>query len=344
MRRLLPILCAFGALVPLAGCTTTILTIPDRVITEEFFQDAAEAVDILLVIDNSCSMDAEQDRLSREFEAFVEFFYVANTDYHIGVTTTDMEDDGERGSLFGQTRVITRSTPDPAQAFRDNVQVGVSGSGFEQGLEGARTALSPGMTNGVNNGFLRDESELSVIFVSDEDDASMGTIDQFLTGFYDLKGQRNRRAFRASALTGVHPITGQPASCGLDPTDPFAGADDAPRYADLVVKSGGVLRSICADDFNGVVGQMGLSASRMTDTFRLREEPRPETLEVVIFVPGTPEFLGDGIELPGIGLEPDGRFSWLLETDGIEHWIRFLDVDNLPPLNTRVLVTYERKI
>ena len=88
-------------------------------------------------------MEAEQDQLSREFESFVEFFFVANTDYHIGVTTTDMEDAGERGRLFGDTPVITRETPDPAAVFRENVRVGTNGSGFEQGFEAARTSLSP---------------------------------------------------------------------------------------------------------------------------------------------------------------------------------------------------------
>jgi hypothetical protein len=315
--------------------------IEDRIIFDEFFQDPAEAVDILLIIDNSCSMLAEQEKLSTEFEAFVEFFFVANTDYHIGVTTTDMDYQGEQGRLVGDTKVITRSTPDPAQVFRENVLVGADGSGYEQGLEAARTALSQGRLNGVNAGFYRDEAELSLIFVGDEDDASQGTVDEFLSGFYELKGQRNRRAFQASALIGVHPITGEPAVCGRDPGDPFAGADDMPRYWDLATKSQGVVSSICADDFNSIVHEMGLAASRVSDVFTLSRDPVPETVEVTIFVPGSPEFLGDGWPLPQVGLE-DGRFAWVLEGDGQANWIRFVDQEDLPPISSRILVTYER--
>jgi hypothetical protein len=340
MRMYVAPLIAALAAIPLVinACNETTLIVPDFTVVDSFLQDPAEKVDILLVVDNSGSMLAEQEQLSQEFESFVEFFLIADTDYHIGITTTDMEDHG--GRLLGNPPIITRSTPNPAAVFRENVLVGVEGSGFEKGIQAAWSALSPAMQSGANAGFYREDAALSVIFVSDEDDGSNYPVHDWLDAFWDIKGQRNRDLFNASALAGVNPQTNMPEPCGEVGEDPFAGARDAPRYWELVTESRGTIRSICADDFNGLVSEIGLAASRLRDRFYLSQEPRePELIEVTIFIPGTPEFGGDGFELPPEGHE--GRWSWVYETAGADHWIRFVDADSWPPIGARIVVTYE---
>jgi len=325
-------------LLPLAACGSPPLRKLDLTVVDAFIQDPAEQVDILFVIDNSYSMLAEQEKLSEEFEAFIEFFFVANTDYHIGITTTDME--VEAGYLVGDPKIITRATPNPAAVFRNNVLVGTEGSGFEQGFAAAWTALSPNMRSGPNAGFFREEAALSILFVSDEDDGSNFPVHSWIDAFWDLKGQRSRDMFNASALTGVHPVTNEPAACGQDGNDPFAGARDAPRYWDLATQSRGVVRSICADDFNALIVEMGLATSRLRDRFYLSEEPRDVAgIQVVIFLPNTADFLADGTPLPPEGV--DGAYSWAYETAGEDHWIRFLDTSALPPIGARLTVTYE---
>jgi hypothetical protein len=327
-----------ASLLPLGGCGDPTLRPLDFTVVDVFIQDPAEQVDILFVVDNSYSMLAEQQKLSQEFEAFIEFFFVANTDYHIGITTTDME--VEAGYLVGDPKIITRSTPNPAAVFRNNVLVGTEGSGFEQGFAAAWTALSPAMRSGPNAGFFREEAALSILFVSDEDDGSNFPVHSWLDAFWDLKGQRDRDMFNASALTGVHPVTNDPDSCGQIAGDPFAGARDAPRYWDLATQSRGVVRSICADDFNALVAAMGLATSRLRDRFYLSAAARePAEIEVVIFLPNTADFLADGTALPAEGL--DGTYAWAYETTGDEHWIRFLDTAALPPIGARLTITYE---
>lgn len=323
---------------PLASCEPPPLRRLDFTVVDSFIQDPAEKVDILFVVDNSWSMLAEQEKLSEEFESFVEFFFVANTDYHIGITTTDM--DVEAGHLVGDPKIITRATPNPAAAFRNNVLVGTEGSGFEQGFQAAWTALSPTMQGGPNAGFFREEAALSILFVSDEDDGSNFPVHAWLDAFWDLKGQRNRDMFNASALTGVHPVTNEPSACGQAEDDPFEGARDAPRYWDFVTESRGVIRSICSDDFNILVNEVGLATSRLRDRFYLTREPRdPEDIAVFIFLPGTPEFMTEGLPLPPEGI--DGEYTWAYESAGDEHWIRFLEIDSLPPIGARLTVTYE---
>lgn len=345
MKRVLPLLLALS----LAACDDDVILIePDFSWVDEFFQDPADQVDILMVVDNSYSMLTEQEKLSSEFEAFVEFFYAAQTDYHIGVTTTDLTE--AAGRLVGSPNVITPLTPNPAQVFRNNVLVGVEGSGFEKGLEAAAAALGPSLTLGPNAGFYREEAALAIIFVSDEDDGSPFPVDSYLDFFWSLKGQRARDEVRLSALVGVNSITGMPESCGREPDDVFAGADDAPRYWDAVTRSHGVVGSICESDFNDVVSRIGLASSGLRDRFFLTHRPRPsDGIEVVdadfavrLFIPGTPEFIGDGLLVPPEGT-PDGEYPWTYEMSDDEHWIRFTDVESLPPLNTRMLLSYERR-
>ena len=331
-------LCLLAASATTGACNENTFIVPDFTVVDAFLQDPAEKVDILLVVDNSCSMLAEQEKLSAEFEAFTEFFYVANTDYHIGVTTTDMEI--EAGRLVGETPIITRATPDPALAFRENVLVGTEGSGFEKGIQAAWTALSPTMQLGPNAGFYRDEAALSVLFVSDEDDGSNYPVHDWLDAFWDFKGQRDRDMFNASALVGVNPLTNMPEPCGEIEGDPFAGARDAPRYWELANETHGPVRSICAESFGELVAELGLAASRLRDRFYLSTVPRePIEFEVTIFIPGTAEFGGDGLPLPPEGIE--GEYEWVYETAGNDHWLRFIDLESLPPIGSRLVVTYE---
>src|SRR4051794_9315310 len=48
------------------------------------------AVDVLWVIDNSCSMSEEQEALRSNFADFMAYFSDSGLDYHVGVVSTDM--------------------------------------------------------------------------------------------------------------------------------------------------------------------------------------------------------------------------------------------------------------
>jgi len=87
------------ALLLLTGCNEYGFT--DSRWTDVFQQDRANEVDLLVVIDNSCSMVEEQDNLARNFDAMLERFVEAEVDWRIGVTTTDVEEDRFRGRLQG---------------------------------------------------------------------------------------------------------------------------------------------------------------------------------------------------------------------------------------------------
>ena len=72
----------------LAGCSE--YEIQDFGYVDVFNQNPAEDVDILLVVDNSCSMGPYQARLGQNFSEFISWFVGANINYQIGVTTTSI--------------------------------------------------------------------------------------------------------------------------------------------------------------------------------------------------------------------------------------------------------------
>ena len=70
--------------------------------TDVFYQKPADKVDILVVVDNSCSMAPYQSELSSNFQSFIQFFVDVDVDYHIGVTTTTVAPPWVGGSCTQQ--------------------------------------------------------------------------------------------------------------------------------------------------------------------------------------------------------------------------------------------------
>ncbi len=310
--------------------------------TDTWFQEREDYADILLVVDNSGSMGDEQDELASNFEAFVDFIERAETHYHIGVVTTDTDaefaDYGELpGLLRGEPHFLTPDTPGAADLFRQAVQVGVYGSGFERGFEAAREALAPELLAEQNQGFYRDEALLTLIFVSDEDDQSLDGTGTYLQHFRNLKGG-DEDAVLAHGLIGLDEGTWEPGPCGAG--DPYeGGAVPGYRYHDFIEATGGIAGPVCSGNFTQMLFEMGQATTRVRDRFPLSWIPRPDTLRVTLAVPGTPEFVSGGFDVPEQGL--DARWPWRLERDLDGWWLRFVDMDSLPPPDTRIQAHYQ---
>lgn len=81
-----------------------------------------------------------------------------------------------------------------AESFSCIAKLGKDGCGFEQQLEAARLALDP--TEKRNEGFVRDEALLAVVFITDEDDCSAADPQLFNTRDFSY-GPSNWRCFEA---------------------------------------------------------------------------------------------------------------------------------------------------
>jgi hypothetical protein len=226
--------------------------------TEVFNQpELSASADVLFVVDNSCSMHEEQERLALNFDAFVEVLSSSYADFQIGVVTTDIDDGG---ALQGD--VYTRDTPELADAFKDTIMVGTRGSKDEKGFESAKLALQG------NPNFLRTDARLNLVFLSDEDDHSGAPVSVYLQEFKTMSGTGG---FLAHGIVGDEPY-----GCSAGGTAANAG----PRYIEAANTSGGYRDSICAEDYSDVLARIGLQVVGLNDTFALNSLPEPDTLQV----------------------------------------------------------------
>ena len=115
-------------------------SVPNPWVEDRIVQVTTPEVDVLFVIDNSCSMQEDQDNLAQNFPFFLEFFRGSGLDYHIGVTSTDADPDNRacssggnplKGRLadFQGQRWVEESTQQPELVFDSMVSMGISGSG-----------------------------------------------------------------------------------------------------------------------------------------------------------------------------------------------------------------------
>jgi hypothetical protein len=234
--------------------------------TDSFLQNPSSAVDVLLVVDDSCSMAPYQAELGSHFGTFVSYFDEAAVDFHIGVTTTDNAVD-TAGALVGP--VITRETADPDAVFAGQVEVGTDGSTLEMGLETGWKAVH-------DPSFVREDAALTVIVVSDEEDSSPSPVNTYLNQFFDRKGGRGERNVNFTSITVTNP-----AECT---SEQAAYATPSVRYVDVAKQTGGVIGNLCAtgDAFAEIVTTASLSAARLQDRFLLSRNPDPGTLEVTV--------------------------------------------------------------
>ena len=190
--------------VALTGCLdrplASVYPVQGKVETKDLPSNPEKDADILFLIDNSGSMEAEQLSLQANFPKFMEVLQTLEggaPNMHIGVATSDMgqkagdgtgtgfgcEGSGDDGllrtapAISGNFIIDEESgggrnvnyTGTLGDAFSAIAAVGIAGCGIEQHLASMQRALE----NPGNAGFLRPEAKLAVIVIADEDDCSL---------------------------------------------------------------------------------------------------------------------------------------------------------------------------
>jgi hypothetical protein len=282
--------------------------------TDEYTQLSGQMVDVLFVVDNSGSMSDEQSSLASNFSYFTQAAGQWNTDFQIGVVSTDMDENNDwAGKLLGYdigNSSGQRFVQNPnVSTFSDMVQVGDNGSGTEQGLEAAYQALSaplitfqdpivectsssectapaecvpsvidPGkkFCGGWNIEFMREDATLEIVFVSDEEDGSPGALTFYVDFLKSIKGFLNTSLFHAHAIVGPN------GGCEQNGNT----ASDGARYRTIAQETGGKIHSICDTDWASKMEDIGNIAFGLKVQFLLTRPAIPETIEIT--VDGTP--------------------------------------------------------
>lgn len=251
-----------------------------------WYQAPSNDIDILWVVDDSCSMAEEQDLLSSGFATFIGEMESTGTDFQIGVITTSFEySNSDRGVLLGEPAFITPED-DYVGLFAERAVVGIHGADKEKGLEAAAYAVSPVLATGANMGFVRPEARLLVVFVTDEEDCSDGgalegfpaeacytrsdelvPVSEYVVAIRNLKEDPN--LIQLSAIIGL-----DDSSCA----DVYPGD----RYEEAATLTGGLVGDVCDSDWSSMMGDLGLTASGIRSSFRLTNAAVPDTLQVFV--------------------------------------------------------------
>lgn len=268
--------------------TTT--TLPSAQKTEVFTQGpGANQVDILIVDDNSPSMADLEGKLASRFGDFVSS--LKDVDYHIGITTTDVSSGplGLRGSLLplngAPGNVLSPTTVNASTVFSNTIRrpeakcfVFGCASSDEQPLKASLLAMQKAGT--VNRSFFRQNADLAIVILTDEDEMSDGPPQatqpqQVISEFESIWGSQKN--------LGVYGLIVQPgdSACAEQrrafPEDPLVASQ---MVANLVEKTKGQTASVCASDYGPALSAISQSVRRRLTTWTLARDPVPGSVAV----------------------------------------------------------------
>lgn len=212
-------------------------------------------IDILFVIDNSASTSDKQTVFAQNFPMFVaalDAFPTGRPNLHMAVVDTTVDigvtgygpscpsPDPNDNGLFQNTphgamctapngrflsdikgssgARVTNYSGTLDQAFSCIAQIGPNGCGFEAPLEAMKRALDG--SRAENTGFVRDGAYLAVVFLTDEDDASVKDSTVFTLPDATVGGRNDYR---------VQPLFAYKCDTPISPSNPGTYTNCVPR-------------------------------------------------------------------------------------------------------------------
>jgi hypothetical protein len=260
---------------------------------------AGGLVDILFVDDNSGSMAGEQLELGRKFASFAS--ELSSVSWQIGVTTTDCSNGpfGICGSLLemGTTglSILTKAVPNFQAVFEQTIRrpetydpvtgrdcntTSTCPSGDEVPLKASISAM--GKRNTDNRNFFRDGADLSIVYLSDEDEESTGgsgatEAKEVVEAFNTIwPSDKKFIAYGIVIRPGDQACLDQQRAAGGS----LAGSY-ATKVADLVDLTGGSLYSICDSDYSLTLKDIGRNVTRYSKSVTLAQTPIKNSVRVV---------------------------------------------------------------
>lgn len=236
-------------------------------VNELFDQVVDRPLDVLVVIDNSGSMIEEQANLATKLAPLLS--EVNSADWVIGVVTTDPNDTCLR-------KLIKKGDANAAADFAAAVSPGTGGANNERGV---LTAVRSLRGDCLSAPWIRRDSTLALLVVTDEDNCSDGlgcpnkeyNKGKYLLDYLATIRQVGKNARLYSLLW--HPSQTQ-AQC---PT----GYNKGVQWADLVEKTTGKWGSICDADYTSTLTQISRDiAVTLNSKFTMKETPDAGSLVV----------------------------------------------------------------
>lgn len=251
-------------------------------------------LDILLVVDDSSSMGEEQRNLAARLDPLLSFVQGSDWQIHVVTTTTSCP------TATTPEMTIRRGDTDINTKFAAAVNRGTGGDINEMGIKMARESLET-PCRGVT--WLRSDSALAILIISDEDNCSDGrgcgsslwSTDAYL---YDYLS-----AIRQPGTTArVYGLIWAPTMGAC--TTSF---QRAPIYANIIRRTGGIAGSICDTDYTATLRAVSADAATLLPpTVTLSQIPVNDQVVVTV----------DGVTLAPSEYSVQGRNLYLVHPLG----------------------------
>ena len=219
--------------------------------------------DLILVVDNSSTMKDNQKKLAKNFQHFINEFDSQESDFQIGVITTDHYK-YHQGLHAGpsNTAILTQDTPNLKKLFMENAMVGTDGWKNEMGMKSLIDFLE-----GKGSTFLRTDVHLKVIIISDEEDQDTLDENEYVFHYMDkLKQVKGDDDFSISAIVQ---------------TEKCLRTGYSIKYKKLAWKASGDTYSICKN-FSTIARDLAHSIKNQATSFRLSKTSDPLTIQVFV--------------------------------------------------------------
>ncbi len=120
---------------------------------------------------------------------------------------------------------------------------------------------------GWNKGFLRDDAQLEIVILSDEEDQSPGAVATYIDFVKSIKGFHNVNMMHVHSIVGANPSTCQEAEPGK-------------RYIEVSQETNGIIGDICASDYGPTMADIGEITFGLKVQFFLTRLADPGTVKV----------------------------------------------------------------
>ena len=319
-----------------------------------------DVLDLLWVVDNSCSMSEEQAAVAAAGNAMVQLLTTTSLSWRLALTTTDLVDGSLTGrGVAGFTPSAPRATAEQAsRAWAQAVDdLGTGGSGQEQGLvvglAAARGALPA--TPSEDPTKFRAGATVIIVHMSVVEDFTVKTaaggndgacaenagkqarIDDLKQQYLALQGEPSVAGITTFAIHGIQPGTGDFCDFNLGSGDCTGASQHGRAYVDVATGSGGGSGSICGD-MDQVVQDIIRAGAGIASQLELSAPPISSTLRVVIA-----DEAGSFVGQPDVPRSRTDGFDYAFELDRmanvVKHKIIFYGSARPAP-NRALLVSY----
>lgn len=247
-----------------------------RRLTQSIRVNNYKMVDILVIIDNSGSMEYEQKSMASRTGTLLSV--LRGLDYQIAITTTDQRasavgGDGQFLKINGTTNdyIIKSTTPEAtAQAqLSSTLQRKETGDSVEQAIRSTYRVVERYSANEAKaRSFFRDGAQFAALVISDEDE-SANTPKNDPENLISLV----HNTFNGQKMFSFHSIITIPGDAQCKATYGYTYGE---RYQTLSKLTGGVIGSVCAMDYTSQVTGIAQGIRDLLKTLTLQCQPLPE--------------------------------------------------------------------